>query len=439
MTTITSNTNFGITLSSAIVVNPGVTVSNAEAGIYGATGATGGPWTIQNDGTVSSTNFYGIGLVAGGSVTNAASAAIVGYSDGVAMLSGVGTVLNSGRISGTGTSADGVYLKAGGSVTNAASASISGGSGGVSILAGTVVNSGTIVGNSGRISGTGGNAGGVLLAQGSVTNAVPGTISGGSDGVYLGAGMVLNSGTIVGTRYAGVYLHDSGSVTNAVSGSIMGAVGVFALHTSGTLVNFGAITGSAGDGEGVGLYSGGLVSNGASATITGGLRGIAFFSGTGTVLNSGTIVATGVNGIYLNAGGSVTNSLSGSISGGSDGVFGSSGAECQVRPSKTSRKLAASSSSLSSAGCPFDPENWAMMTSTGSAQRVGRAANHFRKLQELSGERICLAPDHANRSRGLWIPKASDGHRRRACLHRRGHFRDQGYTHPGANHLDKRR
>ncbi len=40
-------------------------------------------------------------------------------------------------------------------------------------------------------------------------------------------------------------------------------------------------------------------------------------------------------------------------------------------PTRTSKKLVASSSSLSSAGCCFGLENWPMMTSTGSAQRVG--------------------------------------------------------------------
>jgi len=111
----------------------------------------------------------------------------------------------------------------------------------------------------------------------------------------------------------------------------------------------------------------------------------------------------------------------------------------RVHPSKTSKKAGGVKQFLSSAGGRFGPQNRAMMTSTGPAQRVGRDANHFRKLQKSSGERIRLAPDHANRSRGLWIPKASDRYRRRACLHRRGHFRDQGHTHPGANHLDKRR
>ena len=73
------------------------------------------------------------------------------------------------------------------------------------------------------------------------------------------------------------------------------------------------------------------------------------------------------------------------------------------------------------------------------AQCLGRETNHFRKLQELSRQRTCLAPDHADGSRGLRIFEASDRHRRRACLHRHGHFRDQGDTDAGADHLDERR
>jgi hypothetical protein len=44
------------------------------------------------------------------------------------------------------------------------------------------------------------------------------------------------------------------------------------------------------------------------------------------------------------------------------------------------------------------------------AQRIGCAANHFGKLPELSGQGTCLAPDHANGSRGLRFLKSSDGH-----------------------------
>src|SRR5438874_1797476 len=128
MTTITSSTTIGITLSSPsyvnpIVVNPGVTIFNGGNSIYAASGS----WTIQNDGVISSTNATGIDIVVSGSVATAF------------------LVVNSGSIAG---GVYGVYLGAGGTVTNAASDSITGGLRGVAIggAAGTVINSGHIGG-----------------------------------------------------------------------------------------------------------------------------------------------------------------------------------------------------------------------------------------------------------------------------------------------------
>lgn len=44
------------------------------------------------------------------------------------------------------------------------------------------------------------------------------------------------------------------------------------------------------------------------------------------------------------------------------------------------------------------------------AHRIGRLTNDFRDLQELFGQGTCLAPDHADCSRGLNTLKASDRH-----------------------------
>src|ERR1700688_1232199 len=98
MTTISSSTSAGITLSSPpdvnpIVVNPGVSVSGIGTAIY----APGGLWGIQNNGTISSAE--AIELLAGGSVTNAAVGLIRGTLVGVAIYNSAGTVVNSGGIS----------------------------------------------------------------------------------------------------------------------------------------------------------------------------------------------------------------------------------------------------------------------------------------------------------------------------------------------------
>ena len=86
------------------------------AGVYIA-GAAG---TVTNHSTISGVA-YGVGLGAGGLVTN--TAAITGGEDGVIAAGAAGTIANYGHI--TATVDDGIGLFAGGSVTNAAGATIS--------------------------------------------------------------------------------------------------------------------------------------------------------------------------------------------------------------------------------------------------------------------------------------------------------------------------
>ena len=87
------------------------------AGVY-ITGAAG---TVTNNSTISGVA-YGVGLGHGGLVTNTSS--ITGGEDGVIVQGAIGTIANSGNI--IATVDDGVGLFAGGSVTNASGASISG-------------------------------------------------------------------------------------------------------------------------------------------------------------------------------------------------------------------------------------------------------------------------------------------------------------------------
>jgi hypothetical protein len=124
----------------------------------GIDGSSAVAWTIANDGTIVSYNELGISLGGGGIVNNGtvsgSSAYIRGDRIGVVISGGPGTVINSGKIVGAGYF--GITFAAGGSVTNAAGASIIGasfdwGATGVIIqggsgTGGTVTNSGSITG-----------------------------------------------------------------------------------------------------------------------------------------------------------------------------------------------------------------------------------------------------------------------------------------------------
>jgi len=389
MTTITVNKTAGVSLTSAsytnpIVINSGVIISNSASsgnGVY----ATIGYWAIQNDGSITSANTFGdgISLLAGGSVTNAATASIMGAVDGVYVSGGTGTVVNEGSIIGTGTSGTGVYLPSFGSVTNAASASITGlgmGIGGSFIGYQTVVNSGSIAGtgtigvgislgagstitntasasiegvragviigaggispgnvvNEGSIAGTGTSGIGVELFSGaSITNASSASITGVQDGVgsaiLMGPQTVVNEGSIAGTGTSGIGVYlISGSVKNVASASITGATGVSMrdedFYSTGTVINYGSIVGTSANGYGVDLQTGGLVINTASALVTGATGvDIRFFYSLafneGTVVNAGSIAGTGASGSGVDVFlGSVTNEASGSITG-ATGVF----------------------------------------------------------------------------------------------------------------------
>jgi hypothetical protein len=330
---------FAVAGGVGIYLRSGGLVTNATSasiiGVYDGISMVGNGESVVNYGRIAGTGTHaaGVYLNTGGSVTNAASASITGIG-AVGITGGAGTVVNDGTISGGGTSAAfpsyGVALHAGGSVTNATSAAITGGYHGVEINGGVgnVVNYGSIA-----ATGTGTVADGVfLLSGGSVTNAASASITGGSHGVEIngGVGNVVNDGSIAatgtstGTVADGVFLDFGGSVTNAASASITGYLSVNINGGAGTVVNDGSIAGTGTRGAGVRLYSGGSVVNGASASITGGANGIHISGGVGTALNDGSILGF-VNGVLLDSGGSVSNVASAFITGGTDGVDMSEG------------------------------------------------------------------------------------------------------------------
>jgi hypothetical protein len=298
----------------------GGTVTNTAHGTISGLGTlgagvfiTGGAGLISNSGTVAGNNHFGVLISATGSIDNAASGLISGYAAGVFTNLGVGTVTNRGSINATGTNGAGVYVENGGMVTN----SVSGHKFGVFLegAAGTLT-------NAGRISAA--TYDGVVLGLGgTVTNQVGASIIGDSIGVYAkyrALADVTNSGSISATAAngAGVDLADGGNVSNAAAGLISGTLfGVFVAQAKGAVTNTGHISG--GKYDRIVLEAGGTVTNAAGASVTGGSNGVYVGAG-GAVTNSGSITAQGA-GADLQGGGSFVNGASASVAGGSFGVF----------------------------------------------------------------------------------------------------------------------
>jgi hypothetical protein len=359
-TTISGGITTGVTLTNPGVYNPvtilaGATITNAAgAGVVGI-GAT--DWTIGNAGTVRSSGTAagsnGIALQGGGTVANATAGLISGYYFGVTM-GGAGTVVNAGSIGASvtafaipGTTARfpgytvgsdhaltplaGGIVMAGGAVSNVASGTISNYFFGVALSGtGTVTNQGQITAASTNI-----GFGVILTAGGAVSNSGGGTIAGAVDGVFGGYGgptSITNQGTISGGIRDGLDLRStlsSAGIANAAGATITGyKVGADVIGTS-TIVNAGSVgaTGTAGYGyaynsahtqryltDGGILMGSGVLNNGTSGTISDHFYGVVIF-GAGTVANQGAITGSQLKGVYLVGSGVVTNSGSGVIDG----------------------------------------------------------------------------------------------------------------------------
>ncbi len=276
----------GITLTSStpnpVAIEPNTQITGTIGpALYGP----GGPsysWTIDNSGTlIGPPTYIGVQLgsnasaVINGVVNNSYGGKIIGYT-GV-YISGPGTVAN-----GTSDNPGGATITG----TGVAGVNLTG-------APGTVINQG------GRYDGViqgYGNALGVIESDGgSVTNLVGGIISG-AEGISIGgAGLVTNSGNIIGTTDAGVEL----------SGS------------TGTVVNYGLIQGYS---VAVLENAGGSVTNQSAGTITA-AEGISI-DGVGLVFNSGNITGSTGAGVELRGGAAtVVNYDFGLIQGGGVAVL----------------------------------------------------------------------------------------------------------------------
>jgi hypothetical protein len=245
-------------------------------------GEDGQGWTLLNSGSVTA-GFIGVDLDIG-QITNATGGLISGEI-GVLLSGGV---TNAGSINGfDGNFGDGIGIEqfgTGSSSRNLAGGSIYGGQDAAVIEGGSFANAGTIHGpigvllenatfsNTARVSGVGGNIydtyrdTGLFMYSGYASNTAGGVI-GGSTGVTIDSGVLVNAGKILGLPggyqrgpFGGTVAVDSkglvltgGTVTNTSTGTISGDYGV-ALY-GGTLADAGTIASTVG-GTGIAIAFG---------------------------------------------------------------------------------------------------------------------------------------------------------------------------------------
>ena len=359
--TLQGTSSYGIELrdlSSASIVNSG-SIYGRESGVYLSGNSAASSATVTNSGTIIGKQRYGItARYAATTIANTtASSLISGYDDGIsienfATSATTAMVTNSGTIVGTGSSSSGIFLRGeAAGITNATGAVISGqhfgiestgsgtlinaltinntgtiigaGTSGVGIevvgsFANTLVNAGTIIGNSGTAVqfGNGNN----LLAVDPGSKFVGVVQAGtGSSTVLFGTNRTVAS-LGIGSEYlnfayvgiaAGATLTNTGTFTqslqlsgasatliNAVGATLMSAGPAAVLGTVAgvSLSNAGLIQGGTA-GLGVSLQAGGTVYNASTGTITGTSTGILVGGGTATITNHGTIIGSGTAGV----------------------------------------------------------------------------------------------------------------------------------------------
>src|ERR1700722_5940913 len=215
---ISGNFPDGLDLDNPLT-NPVTITGTIELGTSTLSGALQGEtvaaWGIDNQGSVLGQTAVGVLLLAGGTVTNEATAQISG-AFAVEIQGTAGTVVNGGTLDAA-SGGSGVYLAQGGSVTNLAGGQIQFGLDGVTArgAAANVTNAGIINGGTSGVAVD-------LFAGGSVANAAGGTLTGDYGVSIQGAatGSVVNGGDITGGtltgRESGVFLN--GGIVPHVAG-----------------------------------------------------------------------------------------------------------------------------------------------------------------------------------------------------------------------------
>jgi outer membrane autotransporter protein len=238
---------------STVINSIGATITGDFTGLsISANGGstTGGPSTVDNAGTITSAGGFNDAIILGlgGTVTNRITGTISATGVGVAGDTNPTIVNNFGQILDAST---GIGLSAGGTVTNNLGAVISSSSRGVDISGGVgaVFNSGSILASEGRAV--------QLQAGGSVTNTSTGTITsqdGGTRAIYIfgGPATIINAGSVNGGVTAAVEVESTqSSITNSGTINSPSGVGIqldatSASNTLTTIVNDsgGAIQGA---------------------------------------------------------------------------------------------------------------------------------------------------------------------------------------------------
>ncbi len=341
-------------IGSAISGSIGTITNDATGVIRASIGAgiqTGNNTLVSNSGLISSTSGAGIAAASGTTVTaitNLASGTITGGGSGVQSGFGhIGTLTNSGLISG-GTYGVLNYANNGiGTLVNNAGATITG----VQFAIQNGVADSAIIPTMGSIAnaGTLSSAGEAIYTNGTITTLSNTGLITGATGVDVananGVGLIgtlsNTTGTIKATGSAGHAINVSGLITLLSNGGTILATNAgnginISGGSIGAINNTGLITQAGAAGSGISNSNGtiGVLTNG--GTISGASAGVTNAGGTITTLtNNGTVTSIGT-GVDSSAGGAIgTLSNTGLVSGTAAGVAQSAGTIASLSNSGT--------------------------------------------------------------------------------------------------------